>query len=325
MLNLLDLEPTSVSRDIKDYDLLICGDSGIGKSEYVLDLYGKDRSLALAFEDSYSGISGAYVANIQDYASLMNYMIQLENPQVKEKYDTVIIDTLFMLDHIIEKSITDSYGVELLGDALKYNKAYKIVDKRFLSIIKRLKKAGYTLVYVAHPMAKKIKIGGVEITRYEPKVSDRVKDLLLPEVDIQLFCYFDADGTRKVATQQSQYWNARCRVAELSPLMDFDPELFKTEFAKGIETKQANGGIIVEKRPVTVEDERTFEQAMEYLTKDLAVKCSEANKMEEANRIIVANLGRDNDGNIRTLANATPEMIGALETIIVELEMLLQN
>lgn len=321
--NLLDLQPSSVSRDIKDYDLLLYGESGIGKSEYVLDLYGRDKSIALAFEDSYTGISGAYAVDIDGYSTLTAYMAQLENPAVRERFDTVIIDTLYLLDHCIEKSITDSYGVELLGDALKYNKAYKIVDKKFLGIIKRIQKMGYTIAYVAHPVTKKTKIGGVEISKFEPKVSDRIKDLLLPEVDIQLFCYTDAEGNRKVATQKSQYWDARCRVSEMIPLLDFDPEQFREEFAIGVDKKQANGGFVVEKKEVVQEDKKSFEEIMEYLNKELAVKCNEEGKLPDANRIIVSTLGRDNEGNPRTLADATPEMIGALETIVIELEVLL--
>lgn len=321
--SLLDLQPSSVSRDIRDYDLLLYGESGIGKSEYVLDLYGRDRCIALAFEDSYAGISGAYAVDVDSYSTLTAYMAQLENPEVRKRFDTVIIDTLYLLDHCIEKSICSSYGVELLGDALKYNKAYKIVDSKFLGIIKRIQKMGYTIAYVAHPVTKKTKIGGVEISKFEPKVSDRVKDLLLPEVDIQLFAYTDADGNRKVATQKSQYWNARCRVAEMTPLLDFDPQLFREEFAKGVDKKLANGGIIVEKKEVEVEEKRTYEEVMEYLTKELAVKCGEVGKLPDANRIIVSALGRDNEGNPRTLADTTPEMLGALETIVVELEILL--
>ena len=41
--NLLDLSPSTVSKDIKDYDMLIYGESGIGKSELALDIYGKER------------------------------------------------------------------------------------------------------------------------------------------------------------------------------------------------------------------------------------------------------------------------------------------
>lgn len=321
--NLLELTPSTVSKDIRDYDLLLYGESGIGKSEFVLDLYNRERCIALAFEDSYTGISGAYAVDVDSYSTLTAYMSQLENPAVKEKFDTVIIDTLYLLDHCIEKSICSSYGVELLGDALKYNKAYKIVDSKFLGIIKRIQKMGYTIAYVAHPVTKKTKVGGVEISKFEPKVSDRIKDLLLPEVDIQLFCYTDADGVRKVATQKSQYWDARCRVSEMIPLLDFDPELFRAEFAKGIDKKQSNGGLVVEKKVIETEEKRTFEQIIEYLNKELAVKCNEEGKLSDANRIIVSTLGRDNDGNPRTLADATPEMIGALETIVVELEILL--
>lgn len=321
--SLLELTPSTVSRDIRDYDLLLYGESGIGKSEFVLDLYGRDRAIALAFEDSYTGISGAYSVDVDSYATLTAYMAQLENPAVREKFDVVIIDTLYLLDHCIESSICQSYGVEILKDALKWNAGYKIVDKKFLGIIKRIQKMGYTIAYVAHPVTKKIKIGGMEIEKFEPKVSERIKSLLLPEVDIQLFAYTDAEGNRKIATQKSQYWDARCRVSEMIPLVDFDPVKFREEFAKGVDKKQANGGMIVEKKETEVETKRTFEEIMEYLSNELASKCNAEGKMADANRIIVGQLGRDDEGNPRTLANATPEMIGALETIVIELEILL--
>ena len=62
---------------------------------------------------------------------------------------------------------------------------------------------------------------------------------------------------------------------------------------------------------------------MNYLTNDLAAKCNREDKMSEANRIIISHLGRDENSQPRTLAQATPEMIGALETIVVDLEHLL--
>ncbi|HSQ88006.1 AAA family ATPase [Romboutsia sp.] len=323
IVNLLDLKPTVVSRDIRDYDMMICGESGIGKSELALDIYGIDRCIALAFEDSYAGISGAYAVDIDSYATLTAYLAQLENPALREKFDTVIIDTLFLLDHCIEKSITDSYGVDLIKDALKWNAGFKIVDKKFLGALKRIQKMGYTICYITHPTTKKVKINGVEIDKFEPKVSNRIKDLLMPEVDIRLFCYTDANGERKVATQQSAYWDARCRVAEMDALIDFDGNTIREEFAKGVDRKQAKGGIVVEKKEVVVEEKMSFEEIMNYLNNDLAKRCAEEGKLPDANRIIVSQLGRDEDSNPRTLNNATPEMLGALETIVIELEVLL--
>lgn len=324
IMNLLELQPTVVSRDLRDYSMMITGASGIGKTELAVNIYGKERSLVLAFENSIKGISGIYGVDVDSYATLSSYVTQLENPQMREKFDTIIIDTLFLLDHCIEKSITDAYGVDLIKDALKWNAGFKIVDKKFLSILKRLQKAGYTLCYIAHPATKKIKINGVEIDTLEPKVSNRIKDLLMPEIDIRLFCFTDNENNRKIATQQTVYYDARCRVAEMTPILDFDAELLKEEFAKGIDRKQANGGLIVDKLEKVEEVERTFEETMEYLTKDLATKAQEQGKMADANRIIVSTLGRDEEGKPRTLAQATPAMMGALNTIIAELELILQ-
>ena len=58
IMNLLDLQPTVVSRDLKDYSMMITGASGIGKTELAVNIYGKERSLVLAFENSIKGISG---------------------------------------------------------------------------------------------------------------------------------------------------------------------------------------------------------------------------------------------------------------------------
>lgn len=322
-LDIFNLEPTKVSRDIRDYDALIYAPSGIGKSEFILDLYGKERTLAIAFESSYSGISDAFVVDVATMADLTKVLSQLTNPKAREKYDVIVLDTLFLLDHMIEKSVTDAYGVDLVGDARKWNAGYKIIDKKFLDIIKKLQRMGYTLAYVAHTATKKVKVNGVEIEKYEPRVSDRIKNLLLPEVDIQLFGYTDGEGTRQIATQLSPYWDARCRVSSMPPIIEWDADKFKEEFAKGIDSKHKNSKLIVEKKESAIKEDRTFAQVMEYLTKDLAVKCSEAGKMTEANKIIVTALGRDDDGNHRTLAQAVPEMKDALEVIAVELECLL--
>lgn len=324
IIQLSDLQPKGVSQDLKDYSMLIVGESGIGKSELALEIYGKERTLALAFEDSYKGINGVYAVNVANYSELTAYIGQLENPKMREKFDTIIIDTLFLFDHCIEKSITDAYGVELLSDALEYNKAYKIVDRRFLSILKRLQKAGYTLCYIAHPKEIKKKINGKEYITYKAKVSNRVEDLLLSELDIRLFCYIDKEGNRKIGTQKNMNYDARCRVSELPTVIDFNADALKKAFAEGIKKKQQNGEKIIDKIEKEESKERTFKESMIYLKEILQVKAEEQNKLKEAGMIITSNLGRDNDGKPRTLAEATPQMKGAIDTIIVELEALLE-
>ena len=56
---------------------------------------------------------------------------------------------------------------------------------------------------------------------------------------------------------------------------------------------------------------------------ELGAKAQELGKFEDANRILLAELGCDNDGNPRGIDQATPEMMGALKTILIRLEQLI--
>lgn len=321
--NLMDLQPSTVSKDIRDNSMLIFGASGIGKTPLALEIYGKERTLLMAFENSANGIAGAYVVNVDSYATLTAYLGQLQNPAMREKFDNIIIDTLFLFDYYCEKSVTDAYGKDLIRDCLAYNQGYKIIDKRFLTAIKQLQKMGYSLCYVAHPVEKKVKgANGVEQIRIEPKVSDRIASLLLPEIDIRLYCTYDEQGQRVVYTQATPFFDARCRVSKMPPVVPFDGNIIREEFTKGVDKlAKTNAGLIVEKKESVIVEEPTFEEVMDKIMQ-LGFKAQELGKFEDANRILLAELGCDNDGNPRRIDQATPEMMGALKTILVRLEQL---
>ena len=322
--NLMDLQPSTVSKDIRDNSMLIFGASGIGKTPLALEIYGKERTLLMAFENSANGIAGAYVVNVDSYATLTAYLGQLQNPAMREKFDTIIIDTLFLFDYYCEKSVTDAYGKDLIRDCLAYNQGYKIIDKRFLTAIKQLQKMGYSLCYVAHPVEKKVKgANGVEHIRIEPKVSDRIANLLLPEVDIRLYCGYDENGQRAIYTQSTPFFDARCRVSEMPPVLPFDGNVVREEFTKGVDRlAETNAGLIIEKRVTIIQEEPSFEDTMNKIM-ELGAKAQELGKFEDANRILLAELGCDNDGNPRGIDQATPEMMGALKTILIRLEQLI--
>ncbi|MEG0908975.1 MAG: ATP-binding protein [Clostridia bacterium] len=321
---LLDLEPNKVSTDIRDYSMMICGASGIGKTPLVNEVYG-EGTLILAFESSHKGISGAHAVNIDSYSTLMAYIQQLENPRVREKYHTVVIDTLFLLDYMCEKSVTDQYGKDLIKDCLAYNQAYKIVDKKFLNAIKRLQKMNYTLVYVAHPVEKKVKLAnGQEIVRYEPKVSERIKTHIIPEIDIRLFALEKEDGSRVLYTRSTPFFDARCRIGEMVAEVPFDANSLRKAFKEGIETLESKGGLTTDdgiQKYAAVEDDMTFEEVMESIMA-LGSHLASQGKGEMANAIVTEELGRDDSGNVRPLSSATKEMLGALKVILVKLQNL---
>lgn len=324
LVNLLDLDVVRVSRDINDYSLMLTAPTGYGKTPFLAELYG-ERALILSFENSQKGIAGAHAVQIDSYETLSFYLSQLQNPQVREKFDVIIIDTLFLLDYYCEKSVTDAYGKDLLSDCLKWNKAYKIVDKRFLTVIKTLQKMNYNIVYVCHPVEKKVKApNGQEYVKIEPKVSDRIKDLLMPEIDIRLFASFDSEGNKVIYTQASPYFDARCRVGEMDAVIPFNASALRQAFSEGIERKISNKELIVdniERKNMAVDNERDFEVVINELV-TLGQEL-EANGLGlQAQTILNGELGTDDEGNQRVLANVTEKMKPTLEVIIIKLKEL---
>lgn len=327
LVNLLELDVVKVSKDINDYSLMLTAPTGYGKTPFLAELYG-DRALILSFENSQKGIAGAHAVQIDSYETLSFYLSQLQNPQVREKFDVIIIDTLFLLDYACEKSVTDAYGKDLLGDCLKWNKAYKIVDKRFLTVIKTLQKMNYTVVYVCHPAEKKVKApNGQEYTKIEPKVSDRIKDLLLPEIDIRLFASYDNEGNKVIYTQGTPFFDARCRVGEMDQVIPFNAQALREAFAVGIDRKIVNKELIVdniERKNIAIDNERSFAEVVEELM-NLGQELGTIGLGNKAQAIVDAELGCDDDGNQRTLNTVNEKMKPALEVIIIKLKDLKAN
>lgn len=323
LVNLLDVKPNKVSTNLKDYSMLIFAPSGYGKTPFLFELFGEE-ALFLAYENSQKGIAGIHAVDIDCHTTLEYYLSQLENPLVREKYDVVVIDTLFLFDACIENAITDTYGKDLLSDCLDYNKAYKIVDKKFVQTLKRIQRMNYNIVYVCHPSEKKVKIGGKEYVKIEPKVSDRIKNILLPEVDIKIYCGFDENGKRVIYTQSSPYWDARVRVGDMDPVIPFDVESFKKAFKEGIERRVKNSKYLVEnleKKNIVSDTPRDFKVAMQELI-SLGEELEKNGSGPEAVSILNKELGTDSNGKQRTLQDLNESMIGCVETIIVKLKAL---
>lgn len=323
IVDLTALEPNKVSKDLKDYSMMITAPTGYGKTPWLYEVFG-DKALFLSFEKSSKGIAGIHSVDVPSYEVLNAYIMQLQRPEVRAKYDVVVLDTLFLFDQSIEQSITNSYGKELLSDCLQYNKAYKIVDKRCLEAIKKIQKMDYTMVYVCHPVEKKVKLAdGSEITKIEPKVSDRIKDLILPEIDVRLFCHFDSEGKKVIYTSGTPYFDARVRVGDMDSVVPFDAEAFKKAFAEGIERRVAKENLVdkLESKNPVADNSRDFKVVMDEIVA-LGTEFAGMGMVDKANAIIFKELGLDNDGKQRTLSDCNESMISTLEVIIQNLKAL---
>lgn len=116
MIDLLNLQPVTINKDLKGKYILIYGQPKIGKTTLAAQF---PRNLLLAFEPGYNALNNKMVQPITKWAEFKTVLRQLERPEIKEKFDTITIDTADIAWDYCEKYICSSNINEQTGETPK--------------------------------------------------------------------------------------------------------------------------------------------------------------------------------------------------------------
>ena len=156
-LNLLDIQPHQVSKDLRGYSVFFYGDPKSGKTTIATKF---PRHLLLAFEKGYNAIPGAMAQPINTWAEFRKVLKQLKDPAVKEKFETIIVDTADIAYDLCEKYICSNakrsdggYGVDSVAD-IPFGKGYTMVAKEYDECLRSIVQMDYGLVLISHAVDK---------------------------------------------------------------------------------------------------------------------------------------------------------------------------
>ena len=102
MINILDVKPHVVSRDLSGYTTLLYGDPKSGKTTCATRF---PKSLLLAFEKGYAALPGVMALPINTWGDYLTALRQLKDEAAKEKFSTIIIDTVDIAATLCDKYI----------------------------------------------------------------------------------------------------------------------------------------------------------------------------------------------------------------------------
>ena len=183
-LDLLKVEPHRVKAGVQGKMFLFYGGPKTGKTVTACQF---DRPLLLAFEPGYNLIDGIEAVMVTSWLDMKNYIKQLKKPEVREKYNTIIIDTADLMWSLCEKFIKTQKDIEDLTD-LGFGKGYRAVRDEFQEAITGLGQMGYTLVFISHAEKKDyVDSLGVSHSGITPTLDKRPKEILSGLVDVLLF------------------------------------------------------------------------------------------------------------------------------------------
>ena len=334
-LDLLKIEPHKVKSGVQGKMFLFYGGPKTGKTVTASQF---DKPLLLAFEPGYNLIEGINAVMVTSWVDVKNYIKQLKNEEVREKYNTIIIDTVDLMWGLCEKFIKTQKDIEDLTD-LGFGKGYRAVRDEFQEAINGLGQMGYTLVFISHAEKKDyVDSLGVSHSGITPSLDKRPKEIITGLVDVMLYAYEennDGNNLSMALLRGGTYDNtdieAGSRYGEGLPVkipFSYD-ELIKAiqsadeaMLSKGIKVSTDNKTVLEETKEVEPPKKRSFSAVYKEVTTTInklkeRINNGEEDLVDKMTTIIEQYLGAG-----KKITEATPAQQDLVEAALAELKEL---
>jgi len=265
-INLLDLKPTVITRDLSNKYILLAAPQKYGKTTFMCSIPG---ALILSFEPGLNAHAGVYAQTINTWSELKQVCRELAKPAVREKFTTICWDTIEIAAQLCQDFVCGRAGVQTLSE-VPYGKLYKEYEIEFSKTIRSVANLGYGCVFSCHTEIKDIatKTEGAVIERLQPKLDRRAFDIINSLVDIIGIgvMEFDEKGNQHrvlYTTQTPNVW-AGNRFTYFPPRIDFSYQAVLDALIKAIEAEAAHSNAtIVDKADSTSIEHLSYAQIKE--------------------------------------------------------------
>ena len=261
MIDILSIEPTVISRDLKGKYLLLYGKPKTGKTTMASRF---PKNLLIAFEKGYNAIDGIKAVDINKWSEFRQVLRQLEKPEAREMYDTITIDTTTIAYEMAEQFVCAQNGVQSIRD-IPWGQGWTLSKKEFESCLRKITMLGYGLVLISHIETRKEKTSDDnEIEILAPSMPKRCYEVVNQIVDIigYIATEWDDEGnsSRWLYTRQTPTVMAGSRFPYLAPKIKLGYNELVDAINEAIDKQRdLDGATVVDKIESKVEEELSFD------------------------------------------------------------------
>lgn len=221
-IDLLNIQPHKVSRDLSGYITYIYGSQKTGKTTFCSQTPG---CLLLAFERGYNALPGVYPQDVTSWGEMKQIARQLKDEQVKARFKTICVDTVDIAGALCEKYVCAQAGVDSLS-GIPYGQGWTRVKKEFEETFRMITQLGYAVVFISHDKDKTFKTKtGVEYNQTIPSCPTSYNDIAKNMADIYAFAEkYTEDNEAKVRLILRSVDNSAdtgCRFKYIVPSIEF--------------------------------------------------------------------------------------------------------
>ena len=260
MIDILSIEPTVISRDLKGKYLLLYGKPKTGKTTMASRF---PKNLLIAFEKGYNAIDGIKAVDVNKWLEFRQILKQLEKPEAQAMYDTITIDTTTIAYEMCEQFVCSQNGVQSIRD-IPWGQGWTLVKKEFETCLRKITMLGYGLVLISHIETRKEKTADdSEIEILAPSMPKRCYEVVNQIVDIigYIATEWDDDGNsyRWLYTRQTPTVMAGSRFPYLAPKIKLGYDELVAAINEAIDKqRELDGATVVDKLEQKVEEPLNF-------------------------------------------------------------------
>lgn len=194
-INLAELQPTRLCKDLRGRFVEIFGREKAGKTSTAV-LW--PRPLLCAFEIGYHALANIYAADIDNWSTFKDICRQLKKQEFKERFETIIIDTVGIAYSMCEDYIKQQQGVTEISE-IPWGRGFKMLREEFEKTFRELSKQGYAIVFIAHSKTKTTDVTdseGNKLEQISPNLPPACAEAVNGLVDIIAYLGVEYDENR---------------------------------------------------------------------------------------------------------------------------------
>ena len=258
-IDLLGIQPHKVSRDLSGYIIFVYGKAKTGKTTFATQ---RSDTLLLAFEQGYNALPGVYAFNVNTWGEMRQVYRELKKPEVKDRYKTIVIDTVDLAADACQKYICNQLGIENMGDGGWGTNSWSKYKKEFEEVFRGLTMMGYAVIFISHEKEGSYKDkSGKEHTFIRPSTQSSALAIIENMADVYGYAHTELNSMNEsqvfltVRASGSDDIACGCRFKYIEPTIPFTYDALEKAVRDAIdkEAQMTNGCFLTEERQAPVE------------------------------------------------------------------------
>lgn len=294
-IDLMSLEPQKISKNLKGKFIWVYSLPGMGKTTLGSQF---PKSLICGFEQGTNGLNNIYVQPEKTWNDWKLTVSQLcKKPQLKEKFETIVIDTVDEAWELCVKKVCADNNIDTLSD-LSWGLGHSLAKKEFSQPLRDLAYSGYGIVFISHAMTKEVGEGEDKHEYVVPTPPKTAFNIVNKMVDIIAYIT-ELENSNKERkrfvffreTDKCRDFLVKSRFKYIRPYAEFSYSNIVEAIYDAIEQEvEHSGGTVTEEQNPYYQ--LNYEELMEE-AKNLWIKIVEENLKEKAMEILKENFGRE--------------------------------